>query len=282
MRPCIYVTMNMSGRHTFTGTKLARALLLMGIALLFAFFQPEGFARGLRGVGHTLAWPFERSFSFVATKLSDAGEFLSSIGSLKQANECLAAENMRLKAENANLSYLRGENESLRSSIGLKIHERYDLEATEVIGVGGEGQGGTVIIDRGSVGGAHVGMPVIVGEGVLVGVIDEVYPLSSKVSLLTNSKSALGGMTVENGTKGIVGGDRGLGMVLGLVLEKDTLHAGDRVVTSGVGGTVPQGLLVGTVENVSETSDRLFQQANIVSPADLNGLRVVFLVTGSK
>ena len=115
-----------------------------------------------------------------------------------------------------------------------------------------------------------------------MGVIDEVYPLSSKVSLLTNSKSALGGMTVENGTKGIVGGDRGLGMVLGLVLEKDTLHAGDRVVTSGVGGTVPQGLLVGTVENVSETSDRLFQQANIVSPADLNGLRVVFLVTGSK
>ncbi len=271
----------MTGRHSFAGTKLARALLLMGVAFLFAFLQPEGFSRGLRGVGHTLAWPFERSFSFVASKCSDVGEFLSSIGSLKQENERLTAENMRLMAENANLASLRGENDALRSSIGLKIHERFDLRSAEVIGIGGEGQVGTIIIDRGSTGGAHVGMPVIVGEGVLVGVVDEVYPLSSKVSLLTNSKSAIGGATVENGTKGIVGGDRGLGMMLGLVLEKDMLHAGDRVVTSGVGGTVPQGLLIGTVENVEETSDRLFQQAIIVSPANLNGLRVVFLITGS-
>jgi rod shape-determining protein MreC len=268
----------MSRRSPFARTKPARALLLMGAALLFVFFQPEGFSRTLRGVAHTLAWPFEKVFSSVAWRISDTGEFLSSIGTLKQDNERLRSENIRLKAENAHLTSLRGENEMLRTSVGLKIRERFDLLSAEVIGSGGEGQGGVILIDQGSMSGVRSGMYAVVGDGVFVGVVDEVFPFNAKVSVLTNSKSAFGGVTIENGTKGIVGGNRGLGMFFDLVLGKDALHEGDRIVTSGVGGTVPRGLLIGTVENVHESGDRLFQQASIISPVDLNGLRFVFLI----
>lgn len=265
-------------RNSFAQTKLARALLIMGAALLVVFFQPDGMGHVLRGVAHTVAWPFERGFSFVAFTISDVGEFLSSIGTLKQENERLFGENIRLKAENASLAFLRGENEALREAAGLKVRERFDLLPAEVIGSGSEGQGGVILIDHGSTEGVRVGMLAVVGEGVLVGTVDEVFPFSAKVVLLTNSKSAFGGVTVENGTKGIVNGERGLGLLFDLVLEKDALHQGDRIVTSGVGGDVPRGLLIGTAEDVHESSDRLFQRASIISPIDFNGLRFIYLI----
>lgn len=250
----------------------------MGVALLLVFFQPNGVGHMLRGAAHTISWPFERGFSFVAFTISDMGKFFSSIGTLKQENERLFGENIRLRAENASLAFLRGENEALRGAVGLKVRERFDLLPAEVIGFGGEGQGGLVVIDHGSTEGVREGMLAVVGESVLVGVVDEVFPFSAKIVLLTNSKSAFGGVTIENGTKGIVNGERGLGLLFDLVLEKDALHQGDRIVTSGVGGGAPRGLLIGTAEDVHESSDRLFQRASIVSPIDFNSLRFVYLI----
>ena len=139
-----------------------------------------------------------------------------------------------------------------------------------------------MLVDRGGVDGVSVGMPVIVGEGILLGMVDEVYPLSSKVALVTSTKSAVGGSTVENGAKGIARGERGLGLLLDLVSQKDTLHAGDSVVTSGVGGNVPSGLLIGTVENPHESPDRLFQQAGVITPVDMRDLRFVFFIRNGR
>jgi rod shape-determining protein MreC len=250
----------------------------MGVAYLVAVWNPSPVTRFFGGIFQTLAWPFQRAFSFVAWKIGDTGEFLSSIGELKSRNEQLEMEAMRLRVENAKLSFLQEENESIRKAAGLKIRDRFDLLAGEVIGLGGEGERGTMLIDRGSVNGVRDGMTVIVGEGVLIGIVDEAFPLSSRVSLITNSKSAIGGVTVGNGTKGIVKGERGLGLLFDFAPQKDTLRSGDSMVTSGVGGNVPSGLLIGTVENPHESSDRLFQQASVISPIDMRDIRFVFLI----
>lgn len=272
----------MTHSRGFSRSKLLRTLIALSILIGIAVWNPDPVSSLVRGVFHTVLWPFEKSFSFVAFELRDARDFVSSIGELKRENESLADENLRLRAENASLAFLRDENESLRKSAGVEIRKKFDLLPGEVIGQGGEAQLGALIIDRGAVNGVRTGMPAVVGEGVLVGVVDEVYPASARVTLLSSSQSTIGAMTVEHSAKGIARGDRGLGIAYDMVLQSDTLRSGDRVVTSGVGGSIPSGLLIGTVGQVRDSEDRLFRRANIVPPMDLESLRFVFLIKETK
>lgn len=259
-------------------SKLVRALLVLCVLFGLALLDPAPFSGTLRGVFHTVLWPLEKALSSTGSALHGVGSFLSSIGDLNRENERLKEENIRLKAENATLAFLRGENESLRESSGLDIRKRFDLLAAEVVVSGGEAQRGSVVIDQGSVHGVTVGMPVIVGDGLLVGIVDEVYPASARISLVTNSKIAIGGMTAEGGAKGIIRGDRGLGILFGMVLQSDSLKEGDRVMTSGAGGAIPSGLYVGSVGAIRDSDDRLFREASLISPVDSATLRFLFLI----
>lgn len=259
-------------------SKFVRAIVVLGILFGFALLDPEPVSGTLRGVFHTVFWPFEQAASSVSASARDLLSFFRSIGELNRENERLSEENLRLTAENASLSFLRGENDALRKNVGLETRKRFDLMAAEVIVSGGEAQRGAVIIDRGSIHGVKSGMPVVVGDGLLVGIVDEVYPGSAHVLLTTNSKTTVGGITAEGEAKGIVRGDRGLGILYGMVLQSDTLHEGDRVVTSGAGGSVPSGLYVGSIGTIRDSDDRLFREANIVSPFDPDALRFVFIM----
>jgi len=259
-------------------SKVVRALLVVGILFGFAVFDSNAISRVFRGVIQTVLWPFEQAFSSVSVSARDVVLFLSSISELKQENERLSEENLRLLAENSTLLFLRDENETLRRDSGLDIRKKFELLATEVIASGGEAQRGSVVINRGTIHGVEVGMPAIVGDGLLVGVVDEVYPASARVALVTNSKMALGGITAESGSKGIVRGDRGLGVLYGMVLQSDALHEGDRVMTSGAGGTIPSGLYIGSIATIRTSGDRLFREATIVSPVNHASLRFLFLV----
>jgi len=259
-------------------SKFFRAIAVLAVLFALAWWDPSPFGTFLRGTFHTVFLPVEKVFASVSFGFRDLREFLSSIGDLKRENERLAEENVRLTAENAGLAFLRDENETLRKSIGLEIRKRFDLLSTEVVASGCEGERGFVVIDRGSMQGVQAGMSAVVGEGVLIGIVDEVYPASARVALVTNSESALGGVTAGNGTKGIVRGDRGLGISYGMVLQSDPLTQGDKVMTSGAGGTVPSGLLIGTVSSIRDSGDRLFREASILSPADFGKLRFLFLI----
>ncbi len=262
----------------FSRSKLFMAVVSIGVLFGLAFWNPSPPGRIFRGAFHTVFLPVEHLFSFIGHGFRGAREFLTSIGDMKRQNERLIEENIRLSAENAGLSHMRDENESLRKSIGLEAKKRFDLIAAEIIASGGGSGKKSVVIDRGSVHDVRTGMPVIVGEGVLVGIVEEVYPASANVSLITDSESALGGITLGSGSQGIVRGDRNLGISYGNVLQSAPLSPGDHVVTSGVGGTVPSGLLIGTVRTVRDSEDRLFREASILSPADFDRLQFLFLI----
>jgi rod shape-determining protein MreC len=259
-------------------SKLFRITVILLILFSIALWNPLTLGSFFRGTFHTLFLPIEKVFSSVSYVFRDARDFLVSVGDIKRENERLAEENIRLSGENAGLLSMRDENEVLRKSIGLETRERFDLLGAEIVAAGGENERGSLIINRGSVHGVRTGMAVIIGEGVFVGIVRETYPLSALVTLVTDSDSALGGITIVNESQGIVRGDRNLGILFANVLQSALLSQGDRVVTSGVGGTVPPGLLIGTVSSVRDTGDRLFREASILSPVDFEKLRFLFLI----
>lgn len=262
----------------FPQSRLFRATVTIVVLFAFSVWGPEPVGGLFRGVFHTVFLPIERGFSTVGFQASDLREFLSSIGRLKSENERLHDENLRLVAENASLAALRSENDELRKFSGLESHGRPDLVSGEVVAVGQER--GFVVIDRGTMQGVASGMPVLSASGALVGTVSETYPGSSRIMLLTNSDSAVGGVTTEQGTKGVIRGDRGLGISFSMVLRADALATGDRVVTTGSADGMPAGLFVGTVASVQDTDDRLFREATIVPSEETGKMHFLFVVKG--
>ncbi|MEI6650274.1 MAG: rod shape-determining protein MreC [Candidatus Moraniibacteriota bacterium] len=261
-------------------SRLFRATLSCTILVLFAVWGPQPVSGFLRAVYHTVLLPFERVSSNAGYFFGDTFGFISSIGNLKSENERLHDENLRLAAENATLSSLRTENDELRKFAGLETRGKQDLIAGEAVAAGQDR--GFVLIDRGSAQGVSTGMPVLSASGALVGTVNETYPRSARVMLLTNSESAVGGITASDpGTKGVIRGDRGLGIAYSMVLRVNPLSVGDKVVTSGAGSGIPSGLFVGTVSSVQETEDRLFREATIKPAEEIGALRFLFVLKGN-
>jgi len=66
-------------------------------------------------------------------------------------------------------------------------------------------------------------------------------------------------------------------------LRKDlAIQAGERVMTSGLGGIFPPGLPVGRVVRVALDETGLYQHGEVEPVADLGRLRSVLVVTGKQ
>jgi rod shape-determining protein MreC len=262
----------------FKKTKLFRALTVVLALSFLVWWNPGEVFRPVRLVLGVAALPFERMFASAGFHVASVKTLFGSIGDLKKENERLVAENVRLMAENALLVDMRRENESLRRELELLPRQTFELEGADVIGQDPLSLGNWLLINKGSSHGIEKGMPVIVNQSVLVGRVEEVLPRSARVILLTNPDSLVNGLDTQTEAKGIVKGQYGLGLILDMVLQTETLQPGDDVVTSGLGGDLPRGLLLGKVQEVRPSGDRLFQQASVVSPVKFTKLQSVFVI----
>lgn len=107
----------------------------------------------------------------------------------------------------------------------------------------------TVLLNRGSRHGLQVEGVVITAQG-MVGRIAEANAGSALVTLLTDPSSRIAGLIERSRETGLLVG-RGLGLceLLYLSVENDVV-VGDHVVTAGLGGSIPKGLLLGMVVQV--------------------------------
>ena len=266
----------------FAKTKFFKVAILAALLVLLIFLNPYNFFSPFRGAANAIFLPFQKVFYSISVGAEGVGEFLGSIGQLKSENEKLLKENQELLAKNAMLDDMQSENTILRDQLNLLPRDKYDLVAATVVSQDPHGMGNWLEIDKGSDDGITNGMSVIVSRGILIGRIQEVGARSAKIMLLTNSKSTVNVMTSQNNTRGIVKGEYGLGIIFDMILQTDTIKIGDDVVTSGVGGEMPRGLYVGSVQEVHDSDDHLFQQAVIASPLQVSKLQTVFIIKESK
>lgn len=272
----------MAIRRTFLQSKLIVAIITILVFGFFIRFQPTFLEVPIKFIGGSIIWPIQNFFSPVAFEIQDARAFFSSIGDYKRANEELEKEKMRLLSENALLKDIEKENENLRHEIGLLPRDKYELKAATVVGRDVSGLGNWLQINQGKNAGIETGMVVVVEAGVLVGRVEEVLPFSSRVKLLSNAESIINAVTLDTNAEGVVRGEHGLGVVYDMVQQSESLKNGDTVVTSGLGQVTPKGLLVGTLQDVRLTDDKLFQRATISSPVRFDRLRYVFVMLKEK
>jgi rod shape-determining protein MreC len=256
----------------------AKFVAVIAMSLAIVFLNPAGVFNPVRRVLVEISYPFQKMFYLGSYAISDAFGILGSIGELKNENARLLRENNLLAVRVAENENEKKENAMLRDQLNLAPRKKFDLVASFIIGQDPQRLGSWILIDKGETDGMAPGMPVIAFEGIIIGKIEEIYRDSSKVTLLTDSESAVNASDAETGARGILKGEYNLGIILDRVAQTEALNVGDTVVTSGLGGDLPKGLLIGKILEIRTTGDKLFQQA-IVSPrikyADLESVFVI-------
>ncbi len=137
-----------------------------------------------------------------------------------------------------------------------------------------------ITIDRGSADGIKVEMPVLAAKG-LLGQTISVTKHSARVRLITDARSGVAGMIQANRAEGVVRGSIEGAVNLEFVSRETTVRAGDVIITSGMGGVYPKGLLVGEIAGATQTPSSLFQEILVTPSANLAGLEEVVVLTGA-
>jgi rod shape-determining protein MreC len=234
--------------------------------------------------------PVKGAFSVVTTPVQkvlyggshSVFDFFSTVGHISQ----LAKENNQLKDEvnksltdEAKLQDLENENSILRDQLNFQKQNNFKLVTGNIIAHDPTNIQNSLTIDVGSNQGVKVDMPVI-SSGMLVGKISEVRLTSSQVLLITNPNSIINAMISESQENGLVQGQLGNGLMMNSIPQNTKINVGDLVVTSGLGGTFPKGLVIGQVSEIVSKQGEIFQSANLQSNLDINKLQILFVITG--
>lgn len=262
----------------FASKRIFKVILVSLLTILLIVINPYGFFSGVRNFFMITTLPIQKVCSTTANKANSFSEAITLIGKIKQENKELLGENLRLQAENAKLSGVVGENDDLRHQLGILPREKFELEAANVIGRDIYNDNDWILIDKGEKDGLKKGMPVIVSDGILVGKVEEVFNSSARVIFISNPLVNTNVETLDTRAVGSVKGNYGLGLVMDLVLQTDSLKVGDKVVTSDISQNIPRGLLVGEIKEITNARNELFQKAIISSPVDFLKLRFVFVI----
>ena len=128
-----------------------------------------------------------------------------------------------------------------------------------------------------------VGDCVVSAEGYLVGVISEVGLNWSTVLTVIDTDTELGARIFRTGEVAVAEGDFSLmgqgKLKLSYLTSDDEVLIGDQIVTSGLGGYYPSGLVIGSVESLQTGDDGLARYAVLTPMMDFNALTEVFVIT---
>jgi len=152
--------------------------------------------------------------------------------------------------------------------------------AVEVIGQDPTSWFKSVTINKGERDGVQKGMAVISPEGV-VGQILKTAPHYATVLLMTDYNSAIDAVIQRTRAKAIVEGQEENRCQLKYLLRTEEVVVGDVVITSGLGGIFPKGLMVGEIRKVDKKGHGVFQYAELVPSVDLTKLEEVLIISTS-
>lgn len=179
---------------------------------------------------------------------------------------------------------LKSENDRLKKLLNDRpVDDNYELEYAEIVSKDPQNFYRTIVINKGSVDGISVGMPVIAyqnGVKGLVGKIIEVRNYYSRVLSLSDETSQISVMLETSHAAGIMSGQslKSQEAYLGYIDRSVEVEEGERVITSGMGGVFSKGILVGTIFKVEKKIYGLFHDLYVSPVVDFSSLEDVYII----
>jgi len=187
-------------------------------------------------------WPQQQWQRFSAY-LSVTGEQMQQIADLQEENQNLRAKMLRHDV-------LRLENERLRTLLAAVESTSLQVKLADIVAIDLDPYSHRMVINLGSSAGVRAGMSVVDESG-LLGQISEVASGAASVTLISDANHAIPLRNLRNGLRmiGYGQGNHQRLLIRDLPVRAD-LKPGDLLVTSGLGGRFPAGLLVAEVTDL--------------------------------
>ena len=165
---------------------------------------------------------------------------------LLEQNKELRRELQQMKSWKEAALQLEQENARLLDLNQLRVDSKLTHVSGIVIADSGSPFRQSVLLNIGSRDGIQDGWAAMDGLG-LVGRISGVGSSTSRVILLTDTASQIPVIIQPSGQRAILMGDNSFAPPVEFIENVDLVRPGDRIVTSGRGGVLPAGLLIGTL-----------------------------------
>jgi rod shape-determining protein MreC len=247
---------------------VAAVLLILSLGFLSysaARLSETGF---LRKTVLEVAAPIENAVNISLKGLHDAWKrYLFLVG--------LEDENRRLRKQTAALSeqlnlYREGYLDRMRLQKLLNLTEGLPGKAVaaRVVDRSRKSLFKTIMIDKGTADGLRVGLPVLSELGIVGRVIETAWH-ASQILLLIDENSNIDALIQRSRAQGILQGAGAAGCTLKYISRVEEVQVGDVVISSGLAGVFPKGLLLGVVTGASRGGEGLFQKIDVAPAVDL-------------
>jgi len=267
-------------------------LSLLAVLLSLRWSNPS-YARWIDEVLHAAAYPVQAGYRDAAAGMAGAFSHYVYLVNVQAENDRLKEQVQTLQEDLNQYVNSAIQFNLLREQLGFLEETPERKVWAEVIGESADNFHNILLINKGSQAGIRRNFPVVLRQGV-VGRIESVTALQSVVELVVDRRhrfpvlilrtrermQARGNdsdVDLQSEDKGIAFG-QGNGIEVERVRMLTEIEAGDSVITSGLDGIFPKGLLVGTVTSVGREKHDLFQVAEVAPVVDFSRIEGVFVI----
>lgn len=205
-------------------------------------------------------------------------DLVADYSTVRAENERLRRMIATLMLERGRLLQFRDERERLRRLAEFKEEQTLKLVPAEVIGRDFDRIQTSLVIDKGTADGLAERMPVFSYEG-LVGTVSHVEEKSAWVQLLASKNHPVSCFDKRSRVVGVLEWNNRNNFDLKHVGVVEDVAAGDTLLTSGFGGTIPKGFPVAIVQRVASSPDALSLRVTARGTVDFMALEEVFVMT---
>lgn len=197
--------------------------------------------------------------------------------SKSEVNDQLRESLMTLSLQLSEYEEILRENIRLRDALGFIPPQGYHLMPAEVISVSGYKISMSAIINQGIKDSVFNDDPVINQYG-LVGRISSTTPDHATIQLLTDPSNRVAARVASSREMGIVK----YKILSGMILDNFPLHGlisvGDTIISSGLGGIYPPGLILGYVTEIERDESEPFCHVKLTPAVNFHSIDEVFVL----
>lgn len=256
-------------------------LIVLALVITTVWYREgvNGPVHKLRAGIETVTAPVTTIGEFVTRPIRGVVAWATDLGVSRSQLETLRSQNAQLRTRVSELEEARLQNERLKGLVQFATASKIQSLGAAVIGRPTNSWEGVITINRGTADNVQAGMPVVGPSGLLGQTVD-VAAHSARVRLITDPSSGVSAMLQTTRAEGIVKGSIEGKLTLDFVSVEATVRAGDVVITSGMGGVFPKGLIVGEVTKVVKSPAALYQHIELAPSGRVDTLEEVLVLTG--
>lgn len=252
--------------------------LLLSILFMTFLGRNIGERRLLDSVVIEIIAPFHRISNLSSKWINGIWKGYIWLVGAREENSRLKEKINELESLNRQLVEIELENHRLKALLGFRQRLPASIISAQIIGKDATSWFQSILLDKGLDDGVRVNQPVVTHRG-LVGKVINATPHASQIELITDKNSRVAAMIQKNRAEAILYGHSSPVCTLEYLDRDVDTMVGDTVITSGMGGIFPKGLMLGVISKIDKQSYGLFQYAEVTLTVPFSKLEEVLVLS---